>query len=117
VSLLRAGDVREHLASCRSGAGGAGGLDRRHDDRPLPTPLLPLSISVNIAAASCYCWSPSRHDALKIATFPTCCSRRCSGWLEVSATRHPCADAGEVIARSATSWSLATWWWGRWCSS
>jgi type III secretion protein V len=103
VSLLRAGDVR--------------GLLTRYADLalaglvvsivgmmivPLPTPLLDLLISVNIAAAvTLLLVAIYVSDALKIATFPTLLllTTLFRLALEVSATRlillH--ADAGEVI--------------------
>ncbi len=103
VSLLRAGDVK--------------GLLTRYADLalaglvvaivgmmivPLPTPLLDLLISVNIAAAvTLLLVAVYVSDALKIATFPTLLllTTLFRLALEISATRlillH--ADAGEVI--------------------
>ena len=103
VSLLRAGDVR--------------GLLSRYADLalaglvvsivgmmivPLPTPLLDLLISVNIAAAvTLLLVAIYVTDALKIATFPTLLllTTLFRLALEVSATRLILlrADAGEVI--------------------
>ena len=103
VSLLRAGDVR--------------GLLSRYADLalaglvvaivgmmivPLPTPLLDLLISVNIAAAvTLLLVAIYVSDALKIATFPTLLllTTLFRLALEVSATRLILlrADAGEVI--------------------
>jgi type III secretion protein V len=103
IALLRAGDVRTALA--------------RHADLalaglvvsivgmmivPLPTPLLDLLISVNIAAAvTLLLVAIYVSDALKIATFPTILliTTLFRLALEVSATRLILlrADAGEVI--------------------
>jgi type III secretion protein V len=103
VSLLRAGDVRDLLARYADLA--LAGLVVSIVGMmivPLPTPLLDLLISVNIAAAvTLLLVSIYVSDALKIATFPTLLllTTLFRLALEVSATRlillH--ADAGEVI--------------------
>jgi hypothetical protein len=84
---------------------------------PLPTPLLDLLISVNIAAAvTLLLVAIYVSDALKIATFPpSCSSPRCFGWPwrsrpHVSSSYAP--TRARSSAPSATSWWPATWWWG-----
>jgi type III secretion protein V len=103
VGLLRTGDVRELLA--RYADVGLAALVVSIVGMmivPLPTPLLDLLISVNIAAAvTLLLVAIYVSDALKIATFPTLLllTTLFRLALEVSATRlillH--ADAGEVI--------------------
>ena len=103
VSLLRAGDVRALLTRYADLA--LAGLVVSIVGMmivPLPTPLLDLLISVNIAAAvTLLLVSIYVSDALKIATFPTLLllTTLFRLALEVSATRLILlrADAGEVI--------------------
>ena len=104
MSLLRAGDVRGRLLSRYADLALAGLVVAIVGMMivPLPTPLLDLLISVNIAAAvTLLLVAIYVSDALKIATFPTLLllTTLFRLALEVSATRLILlrADAGEVI--------------------